>query len=157
MSHLQQFRARNVLPLPTLEDRGWQLKRYAILADGRAYDETIVSAAGTEALRRLPKAGRLEDAAGNHGIGFQIVHFAEGAVVSPVFYWLWGSVLANVHQMRASWQQPTIFEDGVKDFVGCIWEMDVVSFEVDAWKTTLLNNAGHPGERLATYLARHYV
>lgn len=156
MRHLQQFHSRNVLPLPIARDRGWQLKRYAIIADGREFDETIAAAAATEAFRRLPKAGGLEDQAGNHGIGFQIIHFAEVAVVSPVFYWQWGSVLASINQMRAPWEEPTVFGDGVKEVVGCIWEMDVVSFEIGTWKTTLLNEADLPSQRLASYLERHY-
>ncbi|VAX31526.1 hypothetical protein MNBD_NITROSPINAE05-195, partial [hydrothermal vent metagenome] len=87
----------------------------------------------------------------------QIIHFAETAVVSPVFYWQWGSVLANIEQMRAKWEAPTIFGDGMREIVGCIWEMNVVSFEIDAWKNTLLNNVGTPAERLAVYLEQHFV
>lgn len=156
MRHLQQFRSRKVLPLTICKDRGWQLKRYAILADGREFDETIASAAEAEAFKRLPEAGNLDDEAGNHGIGFQIIHFAQTAVVSPVFYWQWGSVLANLDQMRASWEEPTVFGDGIKEVVGCIWEMDVVSFEISAWKTTLLHDTGLPSQRLANYLGRSY-
>jgi hypothetical protein len=72
------------------------LKGYAILADGSALDEAISRAAAEEALRRLPRAGSLKDETGNQGVGFQIVHFAEVAIVSPVFYWQWGSVLAKI-------------------------------------------------------------
>ncbi|NIA71072.1 hypothetical protein HBA54_20950 [Pelagibius litoralis] len=132
------------------------MKRYAILADGRRFDDRTASAAGTEAIKRLPDAGSLADGIGNHGIGFQIIHFAEVAVVSPVFYWQWGSVLANIGQMRAKWEAPTEFGNGVKEVVGCIWEMDVVSFEINAWKTTLLNDVGTPAERLATYLEQRF-
>lgn len=153
--HLQQFRARDVRGLPSLTDQGWTLKRYAILAHDRHYDDAIASAAGTEALRRLPKAGTLDDTTGNHGVGFQLVHFAETAVVSPVFYWCWGSVLANISQIRADWNAPTDFQGGAKDIIGCIWEMDIVNFEVQAWKTTLLQHDRHPADRLATYLAQH--
>lgn len=152
MEHLQKFRTREVLSLPVVSDQGWQLKRYAILADGREFADHIAAAASAEAIKRLPDAGRLNDEAGNHGVGFQIVHFAEVAVVSPVFYWQWGSVLASIQQMRAQWETPTAFGDGVREVVGCVWEMDVVSFEVDAWKTTLLNDVGTPEERLAAYL-----
>jgi len=140
-----------------VKDQGWQLKRYAILADGRSFDKDIASSARTEAIQRLPDAGSLMDETGNHGVGFQIIHFAEIAVVSPVFYWQWGSVLANIEQMRAKWGAPTIFGDGVKEVVGCVWEMGVVSFEINAWKTTLLTDVGTPAERLATYLEQHFV
>ena len=152
MQHLQPFQPRPVKPLSVARAGGWHLKRYAILADGREFDDQITSSALTEALVRLPKAGEISDEIGNHGIGFQIVHFAEVAVVSPVFYWQWGSVLANIEQMRASWDQPTVFGDGKKEVVGCIWEMGVVNFEVAAWQATMLGGAGSPVERLARYL-----
>ncbi len=157
MNHLQQFCSRSVLSLPIVRDDGWQLKQYAIFADGRTFDESIASAAGAEAIKRLPAVGSLLDEAGNHGVGFQIVHFAQVAVFSPVFYWQWGNVLAKIEHMRAKWETPTEFEDHVKEVVGCVWEMDVVSFEISAWKATVLNDVGAPAERLATYLEQRFV
>lgn len=157
MEHLQQFYSRSVLSLPVAKDHGWQLKRYAILANGRNFDNNIASSALIEAFKRLPDAGSLKDGAGNHGVGFQIVHFAQIAVVSPVFYWQWGSVLANIGQIRAKWETPTIFGDGVKEIVGCIWEMEIVNFEIGTWRNTLLNNTGTPEERFETYLEQHFV
>jgi len=157
VEHLQQFCARSVLSLSMVKDRGWQLKQYAILANGRSFDNNIASSARTEALKRLPDAGSLIDGTGNHGVGFQIIHFTETGVMSPVFYWQWGNVLANIQPMRAKWETPTVFGDGMKEIVGCIWEMGIVSFEANAWKNTLLNNDGPPKERLATYLEQHFV
>jgi len=156
MQHLQPFQSRTVLALPLATDNGWHLKRYAILANGRDFDDGIASSALVEAIARLPKAGKIDDEDSNHGVGFQIIHFAEIAVVSPVFYWQWGSVLANIEQMRAPWEQPTHFGDGKKEFVGCVWEMDVVSFEIGAWKDTLLGTAGTPTDKLARYLEQRY-
>ena len=112
MKHLMPFEPRTVLSLPVAERDGWRLKQYAVVSDGRAHDQKVHSAAFDAAMRQLPDAGALADADGNHGIGFQIVHFAEVAVVSPVFYWQWGSVLANVDQMRAPWNSPTDFGPG---------------------------------------------
>ncbi|MGC1496922.1 MAG: hypothetical protein WA790_14010 [Sulfitobacter sp.] len=152
MTHLQPFVPRKVLALPMIKEAGWTLKRYAILADGRVFDESIVSAASAEMIKRMPRAGDLEDGTGNHGVGFQIIHFAQVAVVSPVFYWQWGSVLARADQMRADWETPTVFGDGVKEVLGCVWEMDVVSFEVNAWKTALLEGDDPAQQRLAHYL-----
>lgn len=157
MEHLQQFCSRSVSSLPVVKDHGWQLKRYAILANGRNFDNNIASSALIEAIKRLPDAGRLSDGTSNHGVGFQIVHFAEIAVVSPVFYWQWGSVLANIEQIRAKWEEPTIFGKGVKEVVGCVWEMEVVNFEINAWKNTLLGTVGTPTERLANYLEQHLI
>jgi hypothetical protein len=156
VDHLQTFQPRSVVSLPPVKAKGWQLKQYAILADGRAFDDDVVSAAGTEAINRLPAAGSLLDETTNHGVGFQLIHFAQTAVVSPVFYWQWGSVLANIGQIRANWETPTEFADGVEDIIGCIWEMDVVSFEVGAWKATLLTDIGTPSERLDAYLAQRF-
>ncbi len=156
MKHLQSFQSRAVMALPLAKEAGWQLKRYAILAHGRRFDDGIAASALLEAIARLPKAGRIEDETGNHGVGFQIIHFAEVAVVSPVFYWQWGSVLANIKQMRAPWEQPTAFGDGKAEFIGCVWEMEVVSFETGAWRDTLLGDAGTVAERLTRYSLQQY-
>ncbi|MEL6503841.1 MAG: hypothetical protein AAFQ10_05225 [Pseudomonadota bacterium] len=157
MQHLQPFLPRRVSNLPNAIDNGWTLKRYAILAEGRSYDEQVAKAATQAAVRRLPKAGKLADADGNHGIAVQLIHFAETAVVSPVFYWKWGMVLGHIDQMRAQWDEPTMFEEGVREVVGCIWEMDIVSFEIKAWKDGVLNTSGSIEEKVSDYLKQHYV
>ena len=155
LNSLQPYQPRPVLTLPRTESGGWHLKRYAILADGRSFDEAVATAATEEALRRLPEAGSLHDETGNQGVSFQIVHFAEVAVVSPVFYWQWGSVLAHIDQMRASWDAPTHFGDGVKEVVGCIWEMNIVQFELEAWATQLLDGRKSTEDGLRAYLEQH--
>lgn len=157
MEHLKQFCSRSALSLPTMKDQGWLLKQYAIFAEGKNFDNNISSSARIEAIKRLPDAGSLMDGTGNHGVGFQIIHFGKTAVMSPVFYWQWGNVLAKIEHMRARWEAPTIFGDGEAGIVGCIWEMNIVSFEVNAWKNTLLNNDGTQTKRLAAYLEQHFV
>ena len=152
MEHLKPFEEREVLRLDSINEQSWQLKRYAILAEGRTFEAEVAAAATAEALQRLPKAGSLADAIGNHGIGFQIIHFAETAVVSPVFYWQWGSVLAQPFQIKAQWNRPTIFKDGVDEIVGCIWEMNIVRDEVKAWTDTMLGRSQNPLEQLSDYL-----
>ena len=84
-AHLAPFEARAVVALPLEARDGWQMKRYAIVAQGRTLSDDVVAAATAEGFRRLPAPGVLEDGSGNHGVGFQIIHFAETAVVSPVF------------------------------------------------------------------------
>ena len=155
MKHLQSFQSRPVLVLPSVQSNGWQLKRYCILSNGRKFDSKTISLALDSALARLPVAGKLGDAGGNHGVGFQIVHFAEVAIVSPVFYWMWGSVLANVDQMRAQWNDAEKFETGVKQVVGCVWEMELVCFEIKSWKNTMLADVGSPADRLDNYLNQY--
>lgn len=149
MTHLAPFQARDVLALAPVTAKGWTLKRYAILAEGRDYDEAVATAATDAALARLPEAGPLEDASGNHGLGFQIIHFAETAVVAPLFYWQWGSVLAHGDQLRAPWDAPTAFATGSAEVFGCVWEMDIVTFEVDAWRRTMLDGHGAPAGYIA--------
>jgi hypothetical protein len=157
MKHLQPFQARQVLALPTAQAGGWTLKRYAILSEGRNFDDKIADAALQAAIARLPAAGDIQDAATNHGVGFQIIHFAEIAVVAPAFYWQWGSVLANAAQIRAPWDKPTEFGIGKDEVVGCVWEMDIVNFEVSAWKATVLGEGGPAQARVLQYLGQHYL
>lgn len=154
-AHLAPYEARSVLPLPVARREGWQMKRYAILAKDRVLSDDILDAATAEGFRRLPAAGPLEDGSGNHGVGFQIIHFAEVAVVSPLFYWQWGSVLARADQIRAPWDSPTVFGDGAAEVVGCVWEMNIINHETAAWTTAMLSDEGTPEERLARYLDTH--
>ena len=156
MNHLQPFRSRETFALPLVERNGWQLKRYATLAKGREFGEEVAAAATTEAIKRLPTAGRIDSESTNHGVGFQIIHFAETAVVSPLYYWQWGSVLAHSAQIRATWEHPTVFANGVKEVIGCVWELEVIFFEVEAWKNTVLSDVGSPTEKCANYLEQHY-
>ena len=157
MDHLSPFRPRKRHVLDTAHENGWQIKRYAIVADGRTYDPAIAAAATAEAVRRLPEPGPLTAANGNHGAGFQIIHFAEGAVVSPMFYWQWSSVLAQMGQLRAAWETPTRFADGMREVVGCVWEMQIVQHEVTAWTDTMLGSAtaDDPAQRLSRYMSLH--
>lgn len=153
MNHLRSFVPRRVISLPVFSQHEWRLKQYAIVSSEKALNDAVTLAAAKEAVKRLPKAGQISDETANHGIGFQIVHFAEIAVVAPVFYWQWGSVLAHINQIRAPWTQPTVFGDGVSEFIGCVWEMEIVNFEVQAWKKTVLKNDDKPTEKLAKYIA----
>ncbi|MEM5518930.1 hypothetical protein WNY37_18365 [Henriciella sp. AS95] len=157
MKHLKPFEPRNVLALPLATMKGWTLKRYAILSVGWNFEDRIVSSALQAAVEQLPTAGDILNADTNHGVGFQIIHFAEVAVVAPTFYWHWGSVLSNVEQIRAQWDRPTEFSQSANDVVGCVWEMDIVSFEVAAWKSTILSNDGAPNDRLSRYTENHYL
>lgn len=150
---IQSFRSREQFSLPHARSGGWYLKRYAIVSDSKQLDLVVCAAALSSAFERLPKPGSLHSVDGNHGIGFQIVHFAEVAVVSPVFYWQWGSVIANIDQMRAPLEQPTQFATGVKEVVGCVWEMTIVNFELQAWMNTVMNSDATPDEKLNDYVA----
>ena len=153
MQHLEPYRRRDIRHLEQVDCNGWRLKRYAIIADGRAFDPLVVEAATAAALERLPKAGTLTDGQDNHGIGVQIFHFAEQIpLVSPVFYWKWGSVLFNAHQVRSYSTSPYKIVDGVREVVGCIWEMELVSFEVQAWRNIVLGGDADPNDRVERYL-----
>jgi len=152
MNNFEPYEPRSIIVMPTLEQSGWQLKRYAIAAKNKTFDQATAKLAFDAGIDRLPVAGNLCDQSGNHGVGFQIVHFAQVAVVSPVFFWMWGSVLANIDQMRAPWSSTNQFKTGVKEVVGCVWEMQLVCFETQAWTQTMLGEQGTSTEKLARYL-----
>ncbi|WP_299695016.1 hypothetical protein [uncultured Tateyamaria sp.] len=156
MDHLNPFQPRKTVSLSPVDARGWHLKRYAIFADNRHNEDAIIAAATSHALDRLPAPGPLDDPTGNHGVGFQIIHFAETAVVSPTFYWQWGSVLAHADQIKAPWDRPTDFRTGVLEIVGCVWELHIVQFESAAWTATMLgpDQTAAPAHRVSAYLGR---
>ena len=43
---------------------------------------------------------------------------------------------------------------GDKPILGCVWEMNLVSFEANAWGAAVLNQGGTPSEWLALDLAQ---
>ena len=43
-------------------------------------------------------------------------------------------------------------DDGVKEVVGCIWEMNIVQFELEAWATQLLDGRKSTEDGLREYL-----
>jgi len=61
-------------------------------------------------------------------------------------------VLANADQMRAPWENTKAFETGAKEVVGCIWELQVVCFEIQTWKDIMLGGSGESEENLGRYL-----
>lgn len=152
MNHLAKFKPRDVLVLPLADVGGWTVKRYAIVAENRRFDASVAEAALACVPDLLPAPGQIDTDDGNHGIAVQIVHFAEVAVVSPIVYWHWGSVLSHPIQLRAPWDNPTRFRPGVQDVLGCVWEMEIIAFEVEAWKTTVLSGEGSSIERVERYL-----
>ena len=58
--------------------------------------------------------------------------------------------------MRAQWKNSANFEAGVSEVVGCIWEMQVLCFEIQSWKETMLNGSGKPENNLQLYLNSIY-
>ena len=153
MTAFGSFHPRRIMALPLGVADGWRLKRYALVADGRTVPDGVAEAAFDAAIAQLPRAATLENDApyGNHGIGFQIVHFAEAAVISPVFYWVWESVLAKLPQLRAEWSAPAVFGNGAEVALGCVWEMQIVTHETQAWVETMLS--GRPArQESARYL-----
>ncbi|EFL88201.1 hypothetical protein R2A130_2019 [Ahrensia sp. R2A130] len=66
-------------------------------------------------------------------------------------------VLGHIDQMRAQWREPTNFQTGVREVVGCIWEMDIISFEIKAWKERVLNKSGSIDDLVTDYLNHSQV
>ncbi|MEM7070204.1 MAG: hypothetical protein AAF403_00405 [Pseudomonadota bacterium] len=152
MHNFNHYQPRSSMLLPSVKYNGWQIKRYAIFAKSREFDEKIIFAATRKAKTLLPIAGKIDEPDNNHGVGFQIIHFAETAIVSPVFYWMCESVLANTRQMRAQWNTPTEFDDVTNDIIGCVWELEIIEFEVKSWKHIMLCSNQPLAEKLEHYL-----
>jgi len=152
VKHFQPYQSRTTVSVPTAQRSGWHIKRYAVIANQRVFDPDVATSALDAAIEQLPDPGKLENPNGNHGVGFQIVHFAEVAIVSPVFYWEQGSVLANTHQMRAPWDDSKNFSTGLREVVGCVWEMQIVAFETQSWVEIMLGGDGTPRKNLSRYL-----
>ncbi|WP_157598841.1 hypothetical protein [Tateyamaria omphalii] len=57
--------------------------------------------------------------------------------------------------MRAAWEAPTSFGDGVAEVIGCVWEMNLIIHETQSWMRTLLSGHGTQDDRLVRYMEDH--
>lgn len=110
---------------------GWTLKVYAISATGRDLSPVVTDTALAYARTRLPDAPSAA-APGSPSYGFLILH--EGTEAVWALFDLWFDDILQQLVFKADLDQPERFEKA--PFAGtavCVWELEVVRFERDAW------------------------
>lgn len=141
MSHplaIPAYRPRRTWPLGNRDLAGWTVKLYAMTASGAALAEATLEAAWSHALEAVQPP---ESAATPYG--FLLVH--EGNAGVWLLVDLWAADILEHHLFRAPLDDPTHF--GPAPFqasAACVWELEVVLHERDAWVRHVLSRPEQP-------------
>lgn len=134
------------------ENEGWRLKRYVVVAPGRAaaefapFEETI----GRRIFRDLPDAGPFEGDFPNNGLGFLVIHLAETGTWITVYWWVFGDSLQN-RVYHVDRDNPEVLIDlSHEGLVGGIHELEIAGFERGAW---IASGLGRDEPDAGAYLA----
>ena len=150
---VRPFVPRPIVARDVLAHGDWRLKRYAItlgdtLLDWDAFDDGIAMALAT-----LPQPAV---APGRPGAGFVVAHRGRGADYVVLGWWSEENELP-VHVVRRDQTPGAAWRAARHGESFCVWDLQVVAFERDAWVATVLsdNPTRAPlAERVDAYLAR---
>jgi hypothetical protein len=146
------YSPRLVKALPPLDVSGRVLKAYVMFADS----ERGTGLPEPEWLRRQAAAVLSEPAQpGDHPVGFLILHYGMDGDYLLVSQWYDANMLKHwVRGATACADGSTEFAPLVqRDLIACVWELEVIKFERDAWVNTVLAQGQLDEASLAAYLA----
>jgi len=140
-------RPRPFIGLGHVAQNGWLLKRYAITVDRHPPSPALLQAALDLAGRVLPAA---DDAQAGHGVGFVIAHQGVDGDYVLVDWWTGENMLAQQIHIAPAGRARGFERFQSRDIVSCVWEMQVLAFEGQAWIDKVL--APPDGPDLPGYL-----
>lgn len=128
---------------------GWTLKHYEISIDGQWPDEAGFGTAIALAEAALPQPPR---DGGRIGVGFLVLHRGRGCDYLVLAWWdreneLPTRIFLREHGGGGEWRAAR----GNESF--CVWDLEVIGFERDAYVATVLSGASLDAAR-GDYLSR---
>ncbi len=145
------YTPRLVKSLPPLDVGGRALKAYGIFADpAGALDPPSPEWLRQQVAPVLPELPH----PGDHPAGFVILHRAKDGDYLLVSQWYDANMLKHwVRGSVAGAGESTVFEPLAEPAViACVWELEIVKFERDAWVRTVLAHGRLDSEALDAYL-----
>jgi hypothetical protein len=130
---------RRVKPRPVCSVNGYRLKPYEIYyaEDGK------VRLAEPELKSLISRILPVSDDPLDHGVGFVMVHFARDGQYLLLSRWYGGNMLKHdlfeITQAAEGWQSTSLRSTGI---VACVWELQIMTFERQAWVTTAMAEGG---------------
>ncbi len=141
------YRARPIRFLQHWSPGSWKIKVYGISAWSGLPPEELVKPALALAEQTLPADATAD---GRHGVGFCGIH--DGKNARFMFVSWWGKTYELNHCLFRSPREIVDFQPVEKNLIGCTWDLQIVSFERDAWLASMMGDeAGTPN--LERYLA----
>ena len=138
-----QYLPRLALSYPTISVNNRQIKVYGVFSD----QGKVACFPDQEEL--ATHIGEITDApndAADHGLGFAIVHLACDGDYLLLSQWFNANMLRHrVYQCvvdnRKLANVESLAETGI---IACVWELEIMKFERDAWVRTMLSAAPDP-------------
>jgi hypothetical protein len=106
---------------------GWPVKVYGMTATAPEARPELLNAAREKASEVLAGTSREEDA----GAAFLIAHDARPACFVLVHWWQGVDLFQRY--FRAPLERPAGLEPVKSGQIGCVWELELVAFEREAW------------------------
>jgi hypothetical protein len=144
----QAYSARPVRFMGVRSLAGWRIKTYAIAYDGRVPEDSAFAPARALAAAALPQPPRTAE---RPGIAVAIEHRGRGIDYFVLGWWdrqneLPLRIWVREHEANATWRAAQGSESV------CVWDLQVLAFERDAYVATLLAGAR---DAEPAYLERH--
>lgn len=112
---------------------GWRLKCYVMtVSSGMAMPQGLRAAAMDRA------AAVLADVTQGHGVGYVVIHRARPANFVLIDWWE-REVDLRQRYFRSEHTAPGTLEEMPAEVVGCVWELEILLHERDAWISSVLN------------------
>ena len=128
------YQPRPVQALGILEVAGWRIKQYVMtVAPGHVPDLRLLNATAAMAAKALPAASA------THGVGFLIAHQARPACFVLLDWWQDGYDLKQRYY-TSPLDHPDELVELSGEAVGCVWELEVLLHEREAWIDHVLNS-----------------
>jgi hypothetical protein len=149
------YAPRLVRSFAPLVDGDRKLKVYGLYADA-ARRSTFPSAAR---LRDLVAAHRGRTCEGDHGVGFVILHLGADGTYLLVSEWHRGDMLRHTVSVapRGAAADDVFAPVAPADLVACVWELEVMKFERDAWVRTVMARAAVDEAAVEAYLEARFA
>jgi hypothetical protein len=144
---MEEYRPRSVRFHGVRAVRGMKLKLYSISWNGAEPDWEMVEPGLTLAFSKLPAEGVVP---GRPGLGFAIAHHGRTTDYVVLSWWDNENELPTPVFVRS---EGRIWREGAGSESFCVWDLEVIWFERDAYVRTLLS--GNPGDQSTRYLTLH--
>lgn len=144
----EPYRDRAIRPLGVREVSGWRLKVYAVQYHEGPLPEVVYDDGLTVAGRELPQPPVTRERA---GVGFVIFHEGRGVRFLVLNWWDRENELFNRVLIRGL-DEDDLWVWARRGEVACVWDLQVLAFEREAWVDTVLRRSERPD--VEAYLTR---
>jgi len=137
---------RTVTDLGQTRSAGITWKRYGLTADAQAITEDMLRLTDQVLANEVPL--RVANMGNSNRVGFVITHPGTAGITIAAQWWAEGSVLCQ-HIYRRAYDAAAPLDTITRPAVACVWELEVIAAEQDAWRRFMMCQP----QDLAAYLA----